>query len=430
VGIRTTSGGFFDDRNQLSCTSTGVVRDTKIYLNAKAIDARTNTEASAINRQAKTVAFKNTVSGETGTLPYDKLIIAAGASPRIPPIPGIKLKGIATLQSMQDADYLRAVRDEGKIKRAAVVGGGLIGIETCEALHMAGIGVCVVEMMDQILTFHDPEMAKIVENHLKAKNVHVVRSNDVAEFLGKDGTISSIKLKNGRELECELAVVALGNVPNVAIAKEAGMTIGATGGITTDEYMRTSDLDIYAIGDCIEVTHRITGKKILAPYGDLANHEGRVAGENAAGGDTVTFPGTIRSGICKVFDFNAGSMGLSEINARKNGFDDNVTVVNASGDKLGFMGGMMLVTTLAAERKAGRILGAQVVGPGDVAKHVAQWALAIQGNMTVEDLISADLPYARRSRLPWTTTSRLPTSCRTSSSAVSRASARPRSSAR
>jgi rhodanese-related sulfurtransferase len=158
--------------------------------------------------------------------------------------------------------------------------------------------------------------------------------------------------------------------------------------------MRTSDHDIYAIGDCIEVTHRITGKKILAPYGDLANLEGRVAGENAAAGDTVTFPGTIQSGICKVFDFNAGSTGLSEANAKRNGLTGFETVFNASTDKPGFMKGQLVVTKMLADRKTGKILGAQVVGPGNVAKQVAQWALAIQGGMTVEDAVNADLPYA------------------------------------
>ena len=190
-------GGFFEDRNQLLCTPTGVVRDPKYYLNAKAIDARTNTEVSAIDRKAKTVSWRNPQTGESGTQAYDKLIIATGATPRMPPLPGINLKGITTLQSMQDADYLRKVRDEGKIKKAAVVGGGLIGIETAEALHLAGIEVCIVEMMDQILTFLDPEMARLVEKHLKAKNVNIVTSNGVAEFLGTDGELTGIKLKNG-----------------------------------------------------------------------------------------------------------------------------------------------------------------------------------------------------------------------------------------
>jgi len=387
-------GGFFDDRNQLLCTPAGVVRDTKFYLNAKAIDARPSTEVTAIDRKAHTVSFRNLVSGATGTQAYDKLIVATGAMPRMPPVPGIELAGITTLQSMKDADFLRSIRDAGKIKKAVVVGGGLIGMETCEALHLAGIEVTVVEMLPQILTFLDLDLAMLMENHVRAKGANVIVGNGVAEFLGEGGKLTGIKLKNGTELECELAVVAIGVVPNVALAKSAGLEIGTTGGIATDAFMRTSDKDIYAIGDCAEIEHRITGKKLLAPYGDLANLEGRVAGENAALGDSVTFPGTIQTGICKVFEFSAGATGLSLANAIKNGYSNAVSVVNASADKPGFMSGKLLVTRVVADRKTGKILGAQVVGPGKVDKQVAQWALAIQGNMTIEDVVNADLPYA------------------------------------
>ncbi|MBN1242630.1 MAG: FAD-dependent oxidoreductase [Spirochaetales bacterium] len=387
-------GGTFDDRNMLLCTPAGVVRDPKFYLNAKAIDARVNTEATAIDRKAKTVAFRKTDSGETGTLPYDKLILATGAVPRVPPVPGIDLDGITTLQSMKDADFLRSVRDEKKIKKAVVVGGGLIGIETAEALQESGIEVTVVEMLPQLLSFLDFEMARLVENHIRAKGVNVITGNGVAEFLGKDGKICGVKLKNGTELECEIAVNAIGVVPNVKLARDAGLEIGALGGITVDEHMRTNDKDIYAVGDCVEIVNRITGKKILAPFGDLANLEGRVAGENAIAGDTVSFPGSIQTGICKVFDFSAGSTGLSEANAARNGIADIVTVVNASTDKPGFMGGMLVVTKLLARKADGKILGAQVVGPGNVCKQVAQWAMAIMAGMTVEDMVNADLPYA------------------------------------
>jgi len=387
-------GGYFDDRNQLLCTPAGVVRDPKFYLNAKAIDARTNTEATEIDRVAHTVAFNNLVSGETGSLGYDKLILAMGAVSKMPRVPGNELKGITSLQSMKDADYLRSVRDEKKIKKATVIGGGLIGIETCEALHLAGIEVTVVEMMPQLLTFLDPEMAKLVENHVRSKGINVITGNGLAEFLGKDGDLTGIKLANGTELDCQLAVVAIGVSPNVDLARKAGIAIGAMGGIEVDGYMRTSDKDVYAIGDCVEIPHRITGKKILAPYGDLANLEGRVAGENAALGDSVTFPGTIQTGICKVFDFAAGATGLSETSAIRNEFSNAMTVVNASTDKPGFMQGKLIVTKLVADRITGKILGAQVVGPGDVAKQVAQWALAIQGGLTVEDYVNADLPYA------------------------------------
>ncbi|MBN2299393.1 MAG: FAD-dependent oxidoreductase [Deltaproteobacteria bacterium] len=387
-------GGYFDDRNMLLCTPTGVTRDPQFYLSAKDIEARTNTEVTSIDPKNHCVSYNNLLTGESGSLEYDKLIIATGATPRMPPIPGTDFDGITTLQSMKDADFLRKVRDEKTIKKAVVIGGGLIGIETCEALQLAGVEITVIELLPQLLMFLDWELAKLVENHVRSKSANVITGNGIAEFLGEDGHLTGVKLANGTELPCELAVVAIGVIPNVRLAKEAGITIGAMGGIEVDNYMQTSDPDIYAVGDCVETTHRITGKKVLAPYGDLANLQGRVAGENAATSNNVTFPGTIQTGICKVFDFSAGATGLSESSAKKNGYDDIVTVINASPDKPGFMEGLLLVTKMVADRKTGKILGAQCVGPGNVSKQIAQWAMAIQGGLTVEDIVNSDLPYA------------------------------------
>ena len=189
-------------------------------------------------------------------------------------------------------------------------------------------------------------------------------------------------------------MVAIGVIPNTRLAKEAGIKIGETGGIEVNEYMQTSDPDIYAVGDCVESYNIITGRKVHAPFGDLANLQGRVAGENAASGNNVKFPGTIQTGICKVFDFSAGSTGLSETVAKRMGFDDIITAINASPDKPGFMDAKLLITKIVADRKKGRILGVQCVGPGDVSKQISQWAMAIKGGFTVEDLINADLPYA------------------------------------
>ncbi|HDP25587.1 MAG TPA: pyridine nucleotide-disulfide oxidoreductase [Deltaproteobacteria bacterium] len=387
-------GGYFDDRNMLLSTPTGVTRDPQFYLNAKDIDARTLTEVMEIDRDAHRITFRNLLTDEPGVVEYDKLVIATGAVPRMPSVPGTDLEGITTLQSMKDADFLRTVRDEGLIKKAVVIGGGLIGIETCEALELAGIEITVIELLPQLLTFLDWELAKLVENHVRTKRANVITGNGIAAFLGEDGKLTGVKLVNGTELPCELAVVAIGVVPNVTLAREAGLKIGQTGGIEVNEYMQTSDPDIYAVGDCIEVTNRITGKKVLAPYGDLANLQGRVAGENAASDNVVTFPGTIQTGICKVFDFSAGATGLSETNAKRLGYDDIITVINASPDKPGFMEGLLVVTKMVADRKTGRVLGAQCVGPGNVAKQIAQWAMAIQGGLTVEDLVNSDLPYA------------------------------------
>jgi len=387
-------GGYFDDRNMLLCTPTGVTRDPLYYLNAKGIEAQTNTEVTAIDRQARTVSCTNLVTEEKQQLEYDKLVIATGAVPKMPPVPGTDLDGVTTLQSMKDADFLRKVRDEGKIKKAVVIGGGLIGIETCEALQLAGIEITVVELLPQLLTFLDWELAKLVENHVRAKSANVITDNGVVQFLGQDGKLTGVKLRNGAELACELAVIAIGVTPNVRLAKEAGLKIGETGGIEVNEYMQTSDEHIYAVGDCVEAFNRITGKKVLAPYGDVANLQGRIAGENAAVGNSVVFPGVIQTGICKVFDYAAGSTGLSETVAKRLGYEDIITVVNASPDKPGFMEGLLLVTKLVADRKTGKILGAQCMGPGNVSKQIAQWAMAIQGGLTVEDIVNSDLPYA------------------------------------
>ena len=388
-------GGYFDDRNMLLSTGTGVTRDPLFYLNAKGIAARTNTEATAIDRENKTVAYTNLLTDEAGTLEYDKLIIATGAVPRMPPIPGTDLEGITTLQSMKDADFLREISDEQGIRKAVIIGGGLIGIETCEALQLADIDITVVELLPQLLIFLDWELAKIVENHVKSKGANVITDNGIIEFQGENGKLTGIKLQNGAELPCELAVVAIGVVPNTRLAKEAGLKTGETGGIEVDEYMQTSDPDIYAVGDCVESYNIITGRKVHAPFGDLANLQGRVAGENAASdNNNVTFPGTIQTGICKVFDFSAGSTGLSETVARRLGYDDITTVINASPDKPGFMQGELLVTKMVADRTTGRVLGVQCIGPGDVSRQISQWAMAIQGGFTVEGLINADLPYA------------------------------------
>jgi len=386
-------GGFFDDRNQLLCTPTGVVRDPKFFLNAKGITAITDTEVIAIDRNRKTVTARHVNTGEETEHAYDKLVLATGATPLMPPVPGTDLDGITTLQSMRDADYLRKIRDDGQIKKAVVVGGGLIGVETCEALQLADIEITVVEMLPQVLMFLDWELAKLVENHMRAKGAHVVTENPVAAFLGKDGKLTGVKLKNGTELSCDLAVVATGVRPNSKLATDAGLEVGKRGGIAVNEFLQTSDPDIYAAGDCIEVANRITGEKVHAPYGDLANLEGRVVGQNVIEGPKVTFPGTFQTGVCKVFDFGAGATGLSERTAQAAGFE-TVSVIMAAPDRPGFMGGKLLVMKMVAETSSGKLLGVQCVGPGDVSKRIASAAMALQGGLTITDLTVADLPYA------------------------------------
>ncbi|NEX23153.1 FAD-dependent oxidoreductase [Thiorhodococcus mannitoliphagus] len=387
-------GGVFDDRNQLICTPAGIVRDPNFFEKAKGIEALVQTEALSIDRTARTVTCKHLPSGETRTLQYDKLVIATGATPLRPPVSGLDLDGIHTLHSLGDADSLRKIRDERKVKHAVIVGGGLIGFEVCEALHLAGIRTTVIEKTGSILPFLDPELSKLVENHVRTHDADIITDNGVAAFLGEDGQLRGVKLDNGTELPCELAVVAVGVRPNIALAEAAGLKIGAQGGIEVNASMQTSDPDIYAAGDCVECTSLITGEKVRAPYGDLANLQGRVIGQNLIHEGSATFPGITHTGICKIFDYTVGFTGLSASDAHARGLTDIETATVAGLDIPGYMKGKLLIGKMVADRKSGRVLGFQCIGPGDVSKRVATVATAIRGKLTVEDLANLDLPYA------------------------------------
>lgn len=387
-------GGVFDDRNMLLATPTGVVRDPGFFLKTKNIKALTQTEAVAVDREKKTVTCTDLKTGRQNVVDYDKLVMCTGASAALPPITGFELDGVTTLLSMADTDYLREVRDEQKVNHAVVIGGGLIGVEACEALKESGISVTLVEMAPDILTFLDPQLAGLAANHIKSKGVEVITGTGIKAFLGEAGKLVAVKLQDDTIIYCETAVVATGVRPNVKLAREAGLDIGELGGLLVDEHMVTSDPDIYAAGDCVEIKHLITGKNVLAPMGDLANLQGRVAGENAVCGNSVVFGGTIHTSICKIFDFAAGSAGLTEKSAAQNNIDNIETVVNASPDKPGFMGAGLLISKILVDKSSKRILGYQCVGNGDVSRQLATAAMAIQGEMTLDRLVCADLPYA------------------------------------
>lgn len=387
-------GGVFDERNQLLSTPTGVVRGPEFFAKVKGITARTNTEVAGINREEKAILCRDYTNDREYRLQYDKLIIATGARPNLPPIANNHLQGITTLLSMKDADFLRNTRDEGSIKKAVVIGGGLIGLEACEALRLAGLEVTVVEFLDQVLPFLDWELAKLVENHMLSKRVKTLTSTRVKTFIGKDDQLTGVELDNNTILDCGLAVMATGVRPNTRLADACGLELGGLGGIKVNRFMQTSDPDIYAAGDCVEITNRFNNEATYSPMGDLANLEGRVAGENVINGNSAAFPGTNHTGICKVFDFAAGSTGLSEKAALKAAVTSYETVINASPDKPGFMGAKLLVSKMLINKENQQLLGYQCIGTGDVSRQLAMAAMAVQGKLTVDDLINADLPYA------------------------------------
>lgn len=387
-------GGVFDDRNKLIATPTGVVRDSNFFSHVKDINAIVNTEVTKINREQKTVTAVQLETKEETTVSYDKLVLTTGASPIFPNFPGKDYENITTLQSMEDADFLKQFAVDKKISKAVVIGGGLIGIEACEALQLAGINITIVDMLDQVLPFLDWDMAKLVENHLESKGVKVLTGHTVCGFTGKGGKVTGVQLKNGDTLDCELAVVSIGVRPNAQLAKDAGLRIGLAGGISVNRFMQTDDPDIYAAGDCTEVTNLITQNKQHWPMGDAANLQGRVLAQNVACGNIQEYEGFVGTGICKVFDYCAGSAGLSEKMAQKEGYTNLITAVYAAPDKPGFMGGRPIIMKMLADKTTGKFLGIQAVGPGDVSKRIAVGATALHGRMCISHLVNLDLPYA------------------------------------
>lgn len=389
-GLPYYVGGLVHEVDNLRETTYGAVRDEAYFKKLKNIDVLTETVATEIDRSRKTVKIVR--NGSEDELNYDYLVIATGARPAKPPIEGIEAEGVVTLTSAEDAEKIIEMWEEGA-EKAVVIGAGFIGLESAEALKNLDMEVTVIEMMDRVApAMLDREMAVLVENHLREKGVNVVTSTRVEKIVSQDGKVRAV-IANGKEYPADVVVVATGIKPNSELAEKAGLKIGETGAIWVDEYMRTSDESIYAGGDCVETTCLVTGKKIIAPFGDVANKQGRVIGENITGGRAV-FPGVIRTAIFKVFDFTAASAGVNEQMAKEAGLD-YFTVIAPSPDRAHYYPQANYIRLkLIVEKGSWRVIGAQGVGMGEVAKRIDVLSTAIQAGMTIDQLANLDLAYA------------------------------------
>jgi NADPH-dependent 2,4-dienoyl-CoA reductase/sulfur reductase-like enzyme/rhodanese-related sulfurtransferase len=375
---------------ELMSTPVGVVRDATFFKKVKGVTVRTNSEVTRIDREARIVHLMEQATGQEASLEYDRLILATGSSPFVPTLDNVDLPNILTVKSIEDAEALKSRAIAGR--SACIVGGGLIGLETAEALKQKGMQVTIVEMRDQLLPgILDPELAFLVEKQVRQQGVTVMTGARVTGFRGKEA-VETI-LIGDQELTADLVVLAPGVTPNVGLARAAGLEIGATGAIAVDEKLLTSDPHIYACGDCCETTHLITGKKVHIPLGSTANKQGRVAGINAAGGEAI-FAGVIGTSILRLFNINAGKTGLTEVEARASGFDVE-TVLSPAPDRAHFFpGAKPIVLKMIAERKTGRLLGLQAAGEGAVDKRLDAAATAITFHATAEQLSQVDLAYA------------------------------------
>ena len=392
-GLPYYVSGEVKEQKDLMSTPAGAVRDAAFFQYVKNIKVQSGTEALEIDRAGKRVHVKILATGEEAWLPYDNLVIATGASPILPPIPGVDKKNVLTLHSVPSAEKLKELLADGA-KDAVIVGGGLIGVETAEALVSQGCHVTMVEMLPQILNMLDWEMARFVEQHMASKGVRVLtNTKTLALESGKDDrVVAQVRTDKGL-IPADIVILSVGVRANAGLAKNASLEIGVTGAIKVDDHMCTSDPAIYAVGDCVECVDRLTGRPAFIPLGSTANKQGRVAAINMCGGDE-TFPGVLGSAVCKVFDFCVARTGLTEKAARELGYD--IVTASAPGpDKPHYMPqAQSLLMKIVADRKSGKVLGLQSVGPGDGSKRVDVAATAITAGMTLDDVANLDLAYA------------------------------------
>jgi NADPH-dependent 2,4-dienoyl-CoA reductase/sulfur reductase-like enzyme/rhodanese-related sulfurtransferase len=376
------------DVKELMKTPVGVVRDVPFFKKVKGVDVVTGTEAVGIDREAGKVHLLELATSRSYSMEYDRLILATGSSPVIPPLDNVDLDNIFTVKSIEDAVLLKERAVAGK--SACILGGGLIGLEMADALKSRGLKVTLIEMRNQLLPgLLDPEMAMLVEKHVR-QNIDELRTSCRVTGFGGSGRVEKVFTDQG-DLSADLVVLAAGVKPNVKLAADAGLEIGSAGAIAVDTRMRTDDHRIYACGDCCQTPNLITGKNVYVPLGSTANKQGRVAGTCAAGGHTPFF-GIVGTAIVKVFNLNIGRTGLTEAEAK--GFSA-ISVLSPFPDKAHyFPGAKPVVLKLVADRSQGKVLGLQAVGEGDVSKRLDVAATAITLDATVADLSLLDLGYA------------------------------------
>ncbi len=345
-----------------------------------------------IDRAVRRVEVRRLQTGDTFFAPYDKLILAPGAGAIRPPIPGIDAANVFTVKTVPDSDAIRTFLERMHPTRAVVIGAGFIGLETAEALAHRGLDVTVVELQPQVLPPFDPDIAAFVQQHLEAAGVHVVLSDGLAAFHG--GTRSTeVELQSGRRLPMDLAILSIGVRPELRLATDAGLTIGAAGGIVVDEHQRTSDPDIFAAGDAVEVTQLVTGRKTRMPLAGPANKQGRVAGANAAG-EPLTFAGALGTAIVETMGITAAKTGLSEREARAAEIPAYVSLTHSADHATYYPGSALMHIKLVIAQETGRLLGAQIVGERGVDKRIDVLATALAARLTVTDLEQLDLAYA------------------------------------
>jgi len=387
-------GGDVDSFRSLNTTTAGILRDAAFFRNVKDVKVLDGTLARAIDRKNKTVTAVHGETGESVFLPYDTLVLATGGQPIPLSVEGANLNRVFRLWRPEDAISLRQVAMTEDLKTAVIIGGGLIGLEMAETLTRWGIHVTIMEMMPNILPgLLDAEVAAYLERYLRSEGVDVFTGMRVMSLVGDGGGNVTKVLTQGQDIPSDLVLIATGVRPNTTLARDGGLEIGKTGGIVVNEYLQTSDPEIYAGGDCVENVHLITGRKVFVPLGSTANKHGRVIANNIMG-HRERFKGILGTGVVKVFDCNVGKTGLTEREAREAGLDVVTTLAPAMDSAHYHPNHKPLLLKLIADRNTKKLVGLQAVGLGDAVKRVDVMATALTFEATVDELPALDLGYA------------------------------------
>ncbi len=404
-GLPYHIGGDIQERSKL------LLQTPESFLARFNVDVRVMNEVVSINRQDKSVTVKNLLDGSEYQESYDFLLLSPGAGPVVPPIPGIDNPLTHSLRNIPDMDRIIKTIETNKVEHASVVGGGFIGLEMMEAFHQLGVKTTLVEMADQVMTPVDREMAGFAHAEIREKgidlrlgvalsSVEYVANQSIANIeAGEDDAHQhlqgklTLSLNNGDQLDTDILIMAIGVRPEIKLAQEAGLQIGALGGIYTNEYMQTSDPSIYAVGDAVEEKDFVTGEQTLVPLAGPANRQGRMAADNMLGRQE-TYQGTQGTAICKIFDLDIASTGKNEKQLKRDNITYEKVYVHTASHASYYPGAETVSFKMLFDPLTGKILGAQAVGKDGVDKRIDVMAVAQRAGMTVEQLQHLELTYA------------------------------------
>ncbi len=396
-GIPYYVGGDVNELEDLYSTASHARRDSEFFRTSKGITILTRVEAMAIDRKGKSIKVRHLQDGREELLSFDKLVIATGSTPVRPPFPGADLPRVQIVSNLHDAETVKNLLKQGKVGRAVVIGAGAIGIELAEAMtDLWGVETTLIEMADQILPMAlGKTIGRIVKRQLEEHGVKVLLSERVIR-IGKDPDNGSLRVETySGILSCDLVVLSTGIRPNSMIAAEAGIAVGKSGGILVDSRLRTSDPDIYAGGDCIELRHLISGENVIMPLGSLANRQGRIIAANINGGNSL-FTGTVGTFALKVFDLGVSKAGMTFRQAGEAGFDPVFAAVSQPDHAHFYPSSQMMYMTLIADRQSRKILGIEAAGKNGAAvkARIDAVAVMLRHGIDVDEICSLETGYA------------------------------------